>query len=214
MGVTTAIDVIADFEPFGNIDAVIVGTGLGCLADSETFLRNCVTSGGQQVNPTPFIQSTFNTVAAQVALIKSLHCYNNTFSHRYISFESALTDAVLRIDGGYAANVLIGVVDEVTPTSATIMRRMKLHCDKQPGEGAVFMVISQHQLECSVASIGCVNFNPCPQPDALYLSKCSNSVWSGAVAEILVSLVADRQSATLVNDLGNRLNSSISVQCL
>lgn len=214
MGVTTALDVIADFAPLGDVDAIIVGTGLGCLADSEAFLANMISSETQTLNPTPFIQSTFNTVGAQIALIKSLHCYNNTFSHRYISFESALTDAMIRLDRDKSKAVLVGVVDEVTPTSANIMKRMRLHGEKEPGEGALFFVLSKDKMECSVACIDQLTYSPTQFVDPVYVTNNCSHIWSGASAETLLSLIDRNLSGTVVNDLGGKINSLFNVECL
>ena len=66
------------------------------------------------LNPTPFIQSTFNTVGAQIALLRGLHCYNTTYANRWTSFENALTDAALRIGAGLSRAVLVGAFDDDT----------------------------------------------------------------------------------------------------
>ncbi len=58
------------------IDAIITATGFGCLDDSEKFLRNIIDTDEQLLNPTPFIQSTFNTVGGQIGLLCKNHCYN------------------------------------------------------------------------------------------------------------------------------------------
>src|SRR5690606_39056836 len=50
------------------VDAVITGTGLGCLRDSERFVEALLADEGQSLNPTPFIQSTHNMAAAAIAL--------------------------------------------------------------------------------------------------------------------------------------------------
>ena len=99
MGVSTAIESLNDFDD--NIDAIITSTPLGCIADSEKFLNAIIENNEQMLNPTPFIQSTFNTVGAQIGLITKNNCYNMTYSHLDISFESAVLDAVLRIDLGH-----------------------------------------------------------------------------------------------------------------
>ena len=50
------------------IDAVITGTGVGCLNDSERFVETLLEDELQLLNPTPFIQSTHNMPAATIAL--------------------------------------------------------------------------------------------------------------------------------------------------
>ena len=76
------------------VDAIITATGLGCLADTEKFLDSVVRNDESLLNPTAFIQSTFNTIGAQIALILKNSSYNVTYAHRGFSFESALCCAL------------------------------------------------------------------------------------------------------------------------
>lgn len=101
-GVAAGIESLLEFGARAPIDAIITATGLGCIADSEKFLDGLIAGDETMLNPTPFIQSTFNTVGAQIALLRGLHCYNTTYVHRWTSFENALTDAALRIGAGWS----------------------------------------------------------------------------------------------------------------
>src|SRR5690554_5852114 len=76
-------------------DAIVVGTGLGCLEDTTRFLGQLVENEESLLNPTPFIQSTHNTIAGQIALLIQCKGYNMTFTQKNLSFESALLDAVM-----------------------------------------------------------------------------------------------------------------------
>ncbi|MGV8829294.1 MAG: beta-ketoacyl synthase chain length factor [Breznakibacter sp.] len=214
MGVSTALESLVDFDQYGKVDAIITATGLGCIADSEKFLANIITSQERMLNPTPFIQSTFNTVGAQIALIRSLHCYNNTFSHRYTSLESALVDAIIRLDSGLARAVLVGVFDEATPTFVSIMSRMGLLKEKAVGEGAIFFVLTHQQLSCSVAVIEEVVFDPPMLEGAISVSQATETIWSGSVAEVIANLVSTRTDGWIHNDVGGKNNSLIKLRCL
>ena len=68
--VATAIETIGGVENIDSLDGIITATGWGCLTDSERFLRNIIVDKEQLLNPTPFIQSTFNTVGGQIALLR------------------------------------------------------------------------------------------------------------------------------------------------
>jgi len=105
-------------------DAIITGTGLGCIEDTEKFISNMIRNNEEFLTPTPFIQSTHNTVGAQIALLLKCHNYNFTYVNRGISFESALTDAMIRLKLGDSENVLVGGLDEMTANSFTIMERL------------------------------------------------------------------------------------------
>lgn len=95
-----------------NIDAIITGTGMGCIEDSEKFLKAIIDNNEEFLTPTAFIQSTHNTVGAQIALTLQCKGYNFTYVNGAISFESALLDAKMQIEGNEANSVLLGGVDE------------------------------------------------------------------------------------------------------
>ncbi len=120
------------------------------------------------LTPTSFIQSTHNTVSAQIALLLKCHNYNFTFVHRGISFESALLDSLMKINSDQAGNVLLGGADELTSNSFTIMQRLGLWKRKPvnnlrlledktrgsiAGEGAAFFLLSNQWVEKSYAEI-------------------------------------------------------------
>lgn len=102
-------------------DAIITGTGMGCIENSEKFLTDLSTFGENCLKPTLFMQSTHNTISSLMAIRLKCHGYNNTYSHRGISFESALMDAWLQMKGGLIRNALVGAHDEVTPLLAKVL---------------------------------------------------------------------------------------------
>jgi 3-oxoacyl-[acyl-carrier-protein] synthase II len=138
-------------------DSIITGTGLGCIEDTEKFLTSLIKGKEEFLTPTAFIQSTHNTVSAQIALLLKCHNYNFTFVHRGLSFESALLDSMLRIDSGDTGNVLLGAMDEMTTSTFRILQRLGFYRQKPvnnlhlietpsrgsiPGEGAAFFLLS------------------------------------------------------------------------
>lgn len=96
-------------------DAIILGTGLGCMEDSEKFLKAILDNNEQFLTPTSFIQSTHNTVAGQIALGLQCKGYNFTYVNGRVSFESALLDAQLQLASDEANSILVGGVDESAP---------------------------------------------------------------------------------------------------
>lgn len=96
-------------------DAILTGTGLGCIEHTEKFLSSMVKEGEEFLNPTYFMQSTHNTISSQIALRLKCHSYNTTYSHQGISFESALMDACQQFQLGKINNALVGGHDEMTP---------------------------------------------------------------------------------------------------
>lgn len=145
MGVACGLKCLGDIRT-EQIGAVITATGWGCLADTEKFLSSLIDNDERMINPTPFIQSTFNTIGAQIALIRQIHAYNMTYAHRGLSFESALTDALMRINEG-DEQVLLGSVDEMTPSSHAIQQRLGLlKGNITAGEGAHFFLLGKEPV--------------------------------------------------------------------
>ena len=91
MGVAAAMECLQEAD-VKKPDAIITGTAYGCLEDTGLFLAKMVENNEEMLTPTAFIQSTHNTVGAQVALMLSCHHYNNTFVHRGFSFESYISN--------------------------------------------------------------------------------------------------------------------------
>jgi 3-oxoacyl-[acyl-carrier-protein] synthase II len=108
-------------------DAIVTGTAYGCLEDTNSFLSKMVEFNEELLTPTAFIQSTHNTIGAQIGLLLQCNNYNNAFVHRGFSFESALLDGMLLLKENDAANVLVGAIDEITNSSHAILNRLGLY---------------------------------------------------------------------------------------
>ena len=132
-------------------EAIITGTGMGCIEDTEKFLNSIIANKEKFLTPTSFIQSTHNTVAAQIALGLKCKVYNNTYVHGGLSFESALLDAHMHIIQDEAKNVLVGGVDELGNEFIDHVMMMENNTEnglKVPfGEGASFFVLSSDKFE-------------------------------------------------------------------
>ena len=105
-------------------DAIITGTGLGCLRDSEKFVSAIIDNDEQFLTPTPFIQSTHNTVGGQIALELQCKGYNFTYVHAAVSLESALLDASLQLQNDEASTVLVGGVDEIGDHTLELFKKI------------------------------------------------------------------------------------------
>jgi 3-oxoacyl-[acyl-carrier-protein] synthase II len=134
-------------------DAIITGTGLGCLSDTIKFISSIKQGGEENLNPAPFIYSTHNTVGGTISILTGCTGYNSTFVHRGISFESALFESFLMSREEPELNILCGGVDEITNEYLVISERIGLHKEKSiPGEGAGFVVLTGKK-DGSVAEI-------------------------------------------------------------
>lgn len=128
------------------VDAIITGTGYGCIENTEFFLDALSNEGEQLLKPTYFMQSTHNTISSLVAIQTKNHGYNVTYAHKGISFESALQDAWLQFRLGKIDSALVGGHDEMTETFYHILKKggvMGLD-DEICGETAISVVLSSH----------------------------------------------------------------------
>ncbi len=164
MGLTCAKDALqlADIKiP----DAIIVGSSLGIVEDTEIFLNQIIDQKEQMLNPTAFIQSTHNTVAGAIALSIECKKHNLTFSHLNASFEHALLDGMLLLeDDEKVNNILVGAQDELTKENFEIysfLNKWKkdtnfsnLYESKSTGsiagEGAAYFVITKEKTPIQI----------------------------------------------------------------
>lgn len=154
------------------VDAVITGSGLGCLRDSERFVENMLENHEQLLNPTPFIQSTHNMAAATIALALDCRGYNMTYVNNANSMETAILDGMLYLQEHPGETVLLGGVDELGDRTiqfwdlAGYLKNdapkipTPVHQPTAPGEiaaeGASFFVASSVREETSYAKITAV----------------------------------------------------------
>jgi 3-oxoacyl-(acyl-carrier-protein) synthase len=150
------------------VDAIITGTGMGCIEDSEKFLKAILDNDEQFLTPTSFIQSTHNTVGGQIALGLQCKAYNLTYVNGSVSFESALLDAKMKIEEGEASSVLVGGIDETGDYTMSLFKLIGFIKpeNQRPysvlntatkgvvfGEGATFFALENKKKENSFAAI-------------------------------------------------------------
>jgi len=139
-----------------NPDAIITGTGLGCIENTEIFLDKLVREGEELLNPTHFMQSTHNTISSLIAIDAKCNAYNTTYAHKGISFECALQDAFLQMQSGKIQTALVGAHDEMTPAYFTLLKKIGyLGNPRQTfaGEIAVAMMLSAEKSEKTMCKI-------------------------------------------------------------
>lgn len=154
-------------------DAIIVGTGMGCGQDSEKFLRAVIENEEEFLTPTHFIQSTHNTVAGQIALVKACHGYNFTYVNSGSSLEMALLDAQLQLNDDDTLNILVGATDEMAVRTTELYKligKIKsqealpvdyLHSSTDGvvwGEGSAFFCLQNLKKQNTLAQLRGVHF--------------------------------------------------------
>jgi 3-oxoacyl-[acyl-carrier-protein] synthase II len=168
MGVAAATQCLHEAN-IATPDAIVTGTAYGCLEDTISFLTRMVEFNEQLLTPTAFIQSTHNTIGAQIGLLLQCNNYNNAFVHRAFSFESALLDAIMLLKENEAKHVLVGAIDEITNTSHTILNRMGLYKQGVVNSIDIFKTISKG----TIAGEGAAFFLLANQPSTTDYAKLS-----------------------------------------
>ena len=105
-------------------DAIITGTALGCLENSELLLRQLTEEGEVTLKPTYFMQSTHNTISSNIAIRLGCHGYNITYTQDDDSLKWALRDAELLLRSGKVRTVLVGCHDETTSMYRDLLHRI------------------------------------------------------------------------------------------
>lgn len=127
------------------IDAIITGTGLGCIENTELFLSQLCREGESLLKPTHFMQSTHNTIGSMLAIQLHCHGYNTTYSHQGISFDTALLDAYLQLRMGKASHILVCGNEELTPSCFSVLQKAGVLGQPHQtvaGEGSVTMMLT------------------------------------------------------------------------
>ena len=153
MGTYTAMQCLGDHK---ESKAIIVGTGLGCVRDTLSFLDQTIKNDEQTLAPTAFIQSTHNSIGGQIALLLGNYHYNMTMVQNSLSFEMALLDAELQLELENLDQVLVGGVDELTSELQSLLEKLveKLGLPlPQLGQGSAFFHATRNPDESSVAKI-------------------------------------------------------------
>jgi 3-oxoacyl-[acyl-carrier-protein] synthase II len=205
-------------------DAIITGTGLGCIEDTEKFLTSMIRNKEEFLTPTSFIQSTHNTVSAQIALLLKCHNYNFTYVHRGLSFESALLDSTMQLDSGQVKTVLLGAMDEITKNTFQIQQRLG-HFKQKPinnlhllndntrgsiaGEGAAFFLLSSKPGTKNYARISGLDMFYKPEPEQIgprlsqFLEKSGKSVED--IDLVLYGMNGDHKYDKIYHDIARQL---------
>ena len=123
-------------------EAIVTGTGLGCIENTEIFLDALCREGEDQMMPTRFMSSTHNTMSSIVAIKLHANGYNATYAHNTVSFQSALMDALLQLRRGAVNNAMVCAHDEMTPSYHALLCKGGFLAGKKAAECAVSMMLA------------------------------------------------------------------------
>ena len=110
-------------------DAIVCATQWGCMLQSMRFLQEMIERDEQQLKPTPFIQSTHNTIASFVAILTGNHGYNSTYSQGKQSLRCALSDVETQMSLGLINNALVLEFDEQVEAWDNVLQLIHDHTD-------------------------------------------------------------------------------------
>lgn len=136
-----------DGVPSERVAGIITSTGAGFMKDTISFGSSIFDREETLLNPSPFMQSTFNTASGYIALIRKIHAYNTTYVQQADGFAASLLDAAMLLDDAGEGNVaLVGAFDEVAPEVDVIRQRLGLYRVGDGflplGEGAAAFLLS------------------------------------------------------------------------
>jgi 3-oxoacyl-(acyl-carrier-protein) synthase len=182
------------------------------------------------LNPTPFIQSTHNTIGSQIALLLTCQGYNQTYTQRAFSFENAMLDALLELRERPEQSLMVGGVDEITDTSHAILRRFGIFRSASTqslslfdgeadgtinGEGATYCILSGQQTQSAKVCIDSVATYY--QPNILALTNGIGHFLESATLSIddidmvLLGKSGDRRQDKSVEFISSKLFNSNSI---
>ena len=163
-------------------EAIITGTGLGCVESTEKFLQAMVHNGEDYLQPTHFMQSTHNTISSQIAVKLGCHGYNNTHVQDGTTFESALLDAAMNFETERIGTALVTANDELTPDYFALLGQLG-YWKQEPitrralieaqtlgsfaGEVAVAFALQNQRNELSLCQIRAIELLHRPTPEQL-----------------------------------------------
>lgn len=191
-----------------NVAGIVTSTGMGFMADTVKFGNSMLDRNEELLNPSPFMQSTFNTASGYIALTGKIRACNTTYVQRASGFASAFADAVMLLQENPGKRVLVGAFDEVAPEVDAVRRRLGHYRSDDGGflplgEGAGFFLLSSENLPDSPSIAGVASASDSPEEfvrecgirtaEDVNVVRCSDFAGSyGAFMSMLPVIIADK----------------------
>lgn len=201
MSVACGLDALGDICP-DDVAGIVTFTGMGFMKDTISFGNSIYDRGEDMLNPSPFMQSTFNTASGYIALIRKIKAYNTAYVQQAAGFAAAFADAVMLLSENPGRYVLAAGFDEVTPEVDILRRRLGLNDGMPLGEGAGAFLLSDCSGYARLCGMAAASDNAdelvaecMPGHPAVNVIRCSTLVpLYGASYLILAIVMADRIS--------------------
>ena len=144
---------VMENSPLKCPDAIISGTGNGCVGDTEVFLKKMIDDGENMLNPSKFICSTPNTCASQIAIALGCNGFNSTHVNDAFSMEGALLDSIMQFEKGEASSILMVVADQMTDNLYRMLSFLPKLSSIPLSEGATAFLLENKPSERAYAVI-------------------------------------------------------------
>ncbi len=165
--------------------SVAVGTGLGSMNQTVSFLENMFINNEAFPKPACFTNSVHNAVASQIAIIFNCKGENHTFTQNAMSFEIALKYSMTLLQGDRAKYSIACGCDELSGWMLDYGKHMRWWKDAAnklapmtepttpatiPGEGSASFILSNERDkpdDCpavKIVAIDVCNFDPDANP--------------------------------------------------
>jgi 3-oxoacyl-(acyl-carrier-protein) synthase len=149
-------------------DAILSGSGYGCIGDTSNFLNEILKEEERLLTPTFFMQSTYNTISGAIALNMNCNEYNTTYAHRGFAFENALQDSMLQLATNPQKRILVGAFDETNEEQFKLkqydgfLKRERIHnldlyktqtAGTLQGESSTYFVVGKEKTQNTYAQL-------------------------------------------------------------
>ncbi len=147
---------VRDDEKIG----VIVATAFGPHKTTFNFLDNILDYGEAGVSPTIFSHSVHNAAASYITAALNIHGPVCTLTDFNFPFHEACKLADSWINQGRCKYVLVGTVDELSPTMEYICDQklnMSNEAKTAPGEGSAFFLLGKEAVDTKYCALAIEN---------------------------------------------------------
>lgn len=204
-GVYAALKVYDEISENYKVDAVITATGIGGMQETMKFAKE-IEEDESLLSPTPFIQSTHNTLGGQIALLRTLRCYNNTHIHNKFSLHNAMIEAEVLMLTDQVENVLIGYSEDEDEHVSKWYENV-YDIKGSWNASAAFMFLSKERTPLSIAKITGLNYtlSNAPVPDKAFvldwtqINQLNGDVNFAAFYNEFFDLLKDKKHTYFVN---------------
>ena len=211
------------------LDGIIIGTANGGMEDCIKFLNQIVDYNEGMLTPGNFVQSTANSVAAQLGLTQLNNGYNTTHVHLGWAFENALLDVSMLINEYPENNYLVGSVDEISNYNVNInfldgwyktthvsnQDLYKTHSNGSiAGEGAAMFTVNL-KAESALAKVDAIHIfrteNETTVKEQLDIFFAKNNVQNLEIELLISGENGDARLSKYYNTIENAFEPNVSV---